>query len=328
MPVESATYVADLQPVNPPSTDPRSQGDDHLRLIKQVLQNTFQGASRAWQVPGALTTSTSLVLTKANGESVIYCSTAGGAINITLPALVAGDAGWKVRICKTSSDANPVFILPPSGTLSSGGVTGLAKARRCIPGIDVRAIWDGAAWFVTRAIALPIGSMIDYSGASFPAGYEWPSGTALSSATNYPEYNAVTGSLATPDMRGRLGIPLDNLGGVAAGRLPSGFISGSVLGSTGGADANTLVTGNLPAYTPAGTITNGAITVSLSPAVQVVAGGGAYCPGGGTFGNPTTLSASASQAASTFAGTAQGGSSTPFSNLQPSVMITKLLVVE
>jgi microcystin-dependent protein len=129
-------------------------------------------------------------------------------------------------------------------------------------------------------------------------------------------------------MRGRLGIPLDNLGGVAAGRLPSGFISGSVLGSTGGADANTLVTGNLPAYTPAGTITNGAITVSLSPAVQVVAGGGAYCPGGGTFGNPTTLSASASQAASTFAGTAQGGSSTPFSNLQPSVMITKLLVVE
>ena len=48
MSIEVATYITDLQPVNPPATDPRGQGDDHLRLIKQVLQNTFPTANRAF----------------------------------------------------------------------------------------------------------------------------------------------------------------------------------------------------------------------------------------------------------------------------------------
>jgi len=39
--VESATYLNDLNTSYPPGTDPRSQGDDHLRLIKNVLKTTF-----------------------------------------------------------------------------------------------------------------------------------------------------------------------------------------------------------------------------------------------------------------------------------------------
>lgn len=41
MPLEDATYLFDLVPANPPGTDSVREGDDHLRLIKQVLQNTF-----------------------------------------------------------------------------------------------------------------------------------------------------------------------------------------------------------------------------------------------------------------------------------------------
>lgn len=41
MALETATYIADLDPANPPGTDPVAQADDHLRMIKQVLQNTF-----------------------------------------------------------------------------------------------------------------------------------------------------------------------------------------------------------------------------------------------------------------------------------------------
>lgn len=41
MPVESAQYIDTLQPDWPLGTDPESAGDDHLRMIKQVLQNTF-----------------------------------------------------------------------------------------------------------------------------------------------------------------------------------------------------------------------------------------------------------------------------------------------
>ena len=41
MGLESATYISDLVQTNPLSSDPRTQGDDHLRLIKKVLQRTF-----------------------------------------------------------------------------------------------------------------------------------------------------------------------------------------------------------------------------------------------------------------------------------------------
>ena len=43
MPLESASYIASLVATNPTSTDPKSQGDDHLRLVKTTLQNTFAG---------------------------------------------------------------------------------------------------------------------------------------------------------------------------------------------------------------------------------------------------------------------------------------------
>jgi hypothetical protein len=43
MGLETATYIEDLNPANPTSGDPKSEGDNHLRLIKQVLQNTFAG---------------------------------------------------------------------------------------------------------------------------------------------------------------------------------------------------------------------------------------------------------------------------------------------
>lgn len=43
MPLESGTYIADLVATNPTSTDPKSAGDDHLRLLKAVLQATFAG---------------------------------------------------------------------------------------------------------------------------------------------------------------------------------------------------------------------------------------------------------------------------------------------
>lgn len=41
MALESASYIAQLNSANPTSTDVVSQADDHLRLIKSVLKNTF-----------------------------------------------------------------------------------------------------------------------------------------------------------------------------------------------------------------------------------------------------------------------------------------------
>src|SRR6187455_2813753 len=48
MGLEAATYINQLVPSNPVgATDPKAQGDDHLRLIKQTLQNTFPNINAA-----------------------------------------------------------------------------------------------------------------------------------------------------------------------------------------------------------------------------------------------------------------------------------------
>jgi hypothetical protein len=47
MALETGTWVDDLVITNPTSGDPKSQGDDHLRLIKTVLKNTFPLATAA-----------------------------------------------------------------------------------------------------------------------------------------------------------------------------------------------------------------------------------------------------------------------------------------
>lgn len=43
MSLELANYINDFIVTNPEGTDPKSQGDDHLRMIKQVLKNQFSG---------------------------------------------------------------------------------------------------------------------------------------------------------------------------------------------------------------------------------------------------------------------------------------------
>ena len=45
MGLETASYISELVNTNPTATDPVSQGDNHLRLIKAVLQTQFSGLS-------------------------------------------------------------------------------------------------------------------------------------------------------------------------------------------------------------------------------------------------------------------------------------------
>ena len=332
MPIESgANYIGDLNALYPPSGDPVSQGDDHIRLIKTVLQNSFPTMERAFPIPTTTAVSSSATVLKTQ-TGVIYVATTGGAVTLTLPTLAAVDQGWRTDIVKTSSDVNPIFIKQAAGNVNSGGIS-VAQARRCIPGIRSTAIWDGTNWFITRVQPLPIGSLVSFFGTTLPAGYEWPSGQTLSSAANYPEFNAVTGSLLTPDFRGRTEITLDNLGGTAAGRLPSGWISGSTLGAVGGTDNSQLATANLPAYTPAGGVSvsasvnwgNGA--TGGGPTAINPTGSGSPVQYGGT-GAGAQLALPGVTASGSFTGTPQGGTSNSFSNLQPSIMCGKVMVVE
>lgn len=52
MSLETGNYIGALVPANPSGKDPKRQGDDHLRLIKEALLNSFVGFAGAIMVGG------------------------------------------------------------------------------------------------------------------------------------------------------------------------------------------------------------------------------------------------------------------------------------
>ena len=51
MSLENGNWIKDLQPLNPPATDPVSEGNDHLKLIKKVLKNSFPSDIEGPMIP-------------------------------------------------------------------------------------------------------------------------------------------------------------------------------------------------------------------------------------------------------------------------------------
>ena len=47
MGLETATYITDLVSSNPLGTDSKAQGDNHIRLLKSVLQTQFSALGSA-----------------------------------------------------------------------------------------------------------------------------------------------------------------------------------------------------------------------------------------------------------------------------------------
>ena len=63
MALENGTYVNSLVPANPASTDGLAQADDHIRLIKSTLQNTFPNLTGAVTATQATLNNTPSTLT-------------------------------------------------------------------------------------------------------------------------------------------------------------------------------------------------------------------------------------------------------------------------
>ena len=97
MSLESATTINQLVITNPQGTDDRSQGDDHIRLIKSTLQNTFPG------ITGPVT------VTQAQLNAVAGGLVFTGMITMWSGTIASIPAGWK--LCNgtgTISNGNPV----------------------------------------------------------------------------------------------------------------------------------------------------------------------------------------------------------------------------
>ena len=111
MGLESATWVDDLIITNPIGTDTIPQGDDHLRLIKTVMKNTFKGFSKAFYAPTTTSSQTSTVTVATTDQNkLIPVDASSGAITVDLPQGSTLSDGFEIEIIKTDHTANLVTV--------------------------------------------------------------------------------------------------------------------------------------------------------------------------------------------------------------------------
>lgn len=84
MSLEAATYINQLVVSNPDGSDPKGQGDDHLRLIKNTLKNTFPN------IDAAVTVTPAELNTLAGGTAVFKT----GMILLWSGSIATIPTGW------------------------------------------------------------------------------------------------------------------------------------------------------------------------------------------------------------------------------------------
>lgn len=251
-------------------------------------------------------TTFSLSTSQSQVNTIRISGTITGNVFITLGAIIKE---WTID----NNTINPGFILRFTGSSGSGNTI------MPPPGTS-RIRWDGSNMsFVNLG---RIGEYWDYAGSAIPA---WISACTVPpalhcnggtfSAVTYPVLANLLGTTTIPDLRGRSRFALD--GGVGRVTTAGSGIDGATLFAAGGSQNVTLVTANLPAYTPAGTISNNfTLNAQTKFSFAVAAGGNPATIPSGASSDPVSVTGSIT---STFTGTAQGGTSTAVQSMNPAM---------
>ncbi|VIO77396.1 phage tail protein [Bradyrhizobium ivorense] len=271
--------------------------------------------------------------------------------------LVAGGSGTAYAISSnqgisTNIDGFTVQFTP--GATNTGAVTLSVDGQASRPirfrtGVDLPAgvLISGSLYQVTfraaaqewllhsfdsSVYAIPIGASLEYWGTTAPNGaFAIPNGQSISRA-DYPTLFSLIGTTyGVGD--GAFTFNLPN----AAGRVvvqredsplwlsPTYFGDSTTLGFRGGAESRSLLTANLPPYTPTGSISGNVSGSATSNFFTVFQGGGAqanaYSPSSGSL-SPLPVSGTIS---GSFSGNAQGGTSAPFATVQPTIIANRIM---
>ncbi len=157
MPLESATYIPELTNTNPVgASDQKSEGDDHLRLIKKTILNTF-GA-----FVGTAGTPKSITLTE---DELNDCAQKSAAATIsalydfTTQPTISSDLVARENVRRNAQNGNYTLVLGDAGKLihkiSGGGgetITIPANASVAFPIGTVITIVNAGGGNLTVAI--------------------------------------------------------------------------------------------------------------------------------------------------------------------------------
>lgn len=138
------------------------------------------------------------------------------------------------------------------------------------------------------------------------------------------DYNA-NKTIATPDWRGQALAFLDDMGNTPAGRLTSTYFgtAPTVLGAASTfLESRTVVTANLPPYTPSGSVTVSSTVADIMRSTTGLTDNYSSIGGICCFINQVRTSITST---GSLAGATQGGTSTPLSIVQPTRLATLYL---
>lgn len=326
MGLEVSTYISGLTPSWPPSGDPKSQGDDHLRLIKSVLQNTFPSASGPLYFPKGEASSGTMVLDATDQNNVIFITTTGGDVAVTLPSgLAAANAGWSCEIMKVSGDTNAAVVTPASGSVQSQvGTTATIRVGAYCQA--ARFIWTGSAWICVKP-GIPIGQTGNFDGPP-PYGFLLLDGSVYSSTT-FAELFSALGTTTLRDKRGRVEAGVDG----GAGRLSTTYFGTSpVLNAVGGLESNILTAAKIPSsgLSVSGTTGNDspdhvhAYTAPNQGTFVGLQGGGTY-PNVALSGGGANTGGASVRHQHPFSANLAGGADQPHANVQPTICTNKYI---
>jgi microcystin-dependent protein len=177
MPLETATYVSQLNNSNPTSTDTVSQADDHLRLIKTALKNTFPNLDQP------------VTATPAQLNSPLP----SGFIGLWSGSVAAIPSGW--ALCDGTAGTPNLrnrFVMGAGDTYAPGATGGAATATLVLENIPAHTHTisgiSGSAGAHNHTLTDPTHTHL-YSVASGAAtelgtGYTGTSGFSTTTSTN------------------------------------------------------------------------------------------------------------------------------------------------
>jgi microcystin-dependent protein len=322
----------------------------HYKWSRTAASNATADSSVNWaegQAPSSVNDSARALMASAAG----FRDDIAGAIATGGSSTAYTVTSYQVFDSLANMSGHVIAFTPhtTNGATVTLNVDGLgAKPLRSAPSVELpagvlvqgtpyTALYNNsdAAWylhnFFVNPYAVPVGGFLDYVGTTAPnSAFVFPYGQAVSRTTYATLFTMVSTTFGVgdgsttfnlPDLRGRVVAGKDDMGGSSANRLTNADdgLNGDTLGATGGGETQTLVTGNLPAYTPSGSVSS---SVSGGVYGGTVGGGASIGTGGAT---PTVQGNSAIVVTSSFTGTAQGGTSTAFGIIQPTMILNKIL---
>ena len=291
MALETATYISQLVPTNPLTTDPLAQAGDHINLLKQVLQNQFDNLGTV-AVSATATSINAAASAFANGTitaiqpngtvasaelDLLGLMNAGGTIVAGRVELIntatSAQAGALAIKMTNSVDASPVtaMSLTADGTLAAVAALNAPSVQQA-----------GHALVPSGMIMLWSGSV-----ASIPAGW------VLCDGTN-----------GTPNLLNQfvVGAGLGTGGSLFAPSATGGHSSLSQATSTDGAHNHTGADGSAGAHNHGGNTAGYALQVgdlaAHNHSVSLSDPGHAHGSGAGNFlvdGGPAVLGAGSAQ---------------------------------